>query len=97
MKKTEAIRLAYQIATLNEIPDDLLGELTQLDYLRVLEVLLVLRQSPNRIKAPANFIRSAIRNNWKPGGTPEKRISEKKSEKPIAPDRYDSFYRMIEG
>ena len=96
-RKREAISLAYQIATLNEIPDDLLDELTQLDYLRVLEVLLILRQSPNRIKAPVNFIRSAIRNGWKPGAAPKKRISSTKPEKSATDEQYDSFYRLMEG
>lgn len=95
-RKKEAISLAYEIATLATISDDLLEELVQLDFMRVLEVLLILRQSPNRIKAPANFIRSAIRNGWKPGAAPEQRIGEQKTEKTSMIDRYESFYRMVE-
>ncbi|SDI50166.1 hypothetical protein [Paenibacillus naphthalenovorans] len=90
--KREAIKLAYQIATLNEIPADLLDELARTEYIRVLEVLLVLRQSPNPIKAPANFVRSALRNGWKPNDPPIKQRSH--SDQP-EPARYSSFYEQL--
>lgn len=92
----KSIELAYQISTMTQIPDDLLCELLQVDFVRVLEVLLVLRQSPNPIKAPANFIRSALRYGWKPGGKAAAR-PQKNNGSGQPPSRYDSFYQLYEG
>lgn len=92
----KSVELAYQISTMMKIPDDLLRELLEVDFVRVLEVLLVLRQSENPVKSPANFIRSALRYDWKPGGKAATRPQKNNGSERL-PSRYDSFYQLYEG
>lgn len=72
MKKFEAIDQAIRIATLQEPTDTMTDLLYPLEFSRVLELLLILRQSPRPVKAPAAFLRRAIEEGWTPETLPEK-------------------------
>lgn len=76
MSKTEAISLAYQIATLERPSDEILDLLAVQPFERALELLLVLRQSSGPVRSPLNFLRRAIEENWTPETLPE-RINRK--------------------
>lgn len=76
MEKEKAIVMAYQIATLSSPSEEVLSLLCPLSYERALELLLVLRQSPQQVKSPAGFLRRAISEGWTPETLPE-RINRK--------------------
>jgi hypothetical protein len=71
MEKETAVTLAYQIATLSSPSQEVLDLLVPIKYERVLELLLVLRQSPQKVKSPAGFLRRAISEGWTPETMPE--------------------------
>lgn len=71
MEKETAVTLAYQIATLSSPSQEVLDMLIPIKYERVLELLLVLRQSPQKVKSPAGFLRRAISEGWTPETMPE--------------------------
>jgi hypothetical protein len=72
MNKQAAIDQAYRIATLTEPTAEIRSLLGGLDFERVLDLLLMLRQSPKKVHNPAGFLRRAIREEWKPDQLPEK-------------------------
>lgn len=72
MKKREAVRMVYEIATLTHPSEDILDLLCQHPIERCLEVLLILRQSPKKVKAPERFIIRALEENWTPDTVPQK-------------------------
>ncbi|WP_433947010.1 hypothetical protein [Paenibacillus sp. SN-8-1] len=67
-----AIATAYQIATLTYPSFEAIELLKPLPFERVLELLLIMRQSPRPVKSPVNFLRRAINENWSPETMPEK-------------------------
>ncbi|OMD35677.1 hypothetical protein [Paenibacillus odorifer] len=67
-----AIATAYQIATLTYPSYEVIELLRPLDINRVLELLLIMRQSPRPVKSPLNFLRRAIQENWSAETMPEK-------------------------
>lgn len=72
MKKHEAIDQAWRIATLTEPGGDVRELLYDLEFERVLELLLILRQSPKPVQFPAGFVRRAIESGWTAATLPEK-------------------------
>ncbi|WP_240666777.1 hypothetical protein [Longirhabdus pacifica] len=87
MNKVSAIIQSYQIATLTYPSDEVLSLLSPLPYDRVLELLLILRQSPRTVKSPLNFLRRAIDEGWTPETLPQKNINRR------AEDYMINFYR----
>ncbi|WP_068612569.1 hypothetical protein [Paenibacillus tuaregi] len=67
-----AIATAYQIATLTYPSFEVIELLKPLPFERVLELLLIMRQSPRPVKSPLNFLRRAIQENWSAETMPEK-------------------------
>jgi hypothetical protein len=67
-----AIATAYQIATLTYPSFEVIELLNPLDFERVLELLLIMRQSPRPVKSPLNFLRRALQENWTAETMPEK-------------------------
>lgn len=68
----KAIALAYQTATLTYPSFEIMELLKPLPFERVLELLLIMRQSPRPVKSPLNFLRRAIQEGWNPETMPEK-------------------------
>lgn len=68
----KAIALAYQTATLTYPSFEIIELLRPLPLERVLELLLIMRQSPRPVKSPLNFLRRAIQEGWSPETMPEK-------------------------
>ncbi len=68
----KAIALAYQTATLTYPSFEIMELLKPLPFERVLELLLIMRQSPRPVKSPLNFLRRAIQEGWSPETMPEK-------------------------
>ncbi|WDH85506.1 hypothetical protein [Paenibacillus urinalis] len=67
-----AIALAYQTATLTYPSFEIMELLRPLPFERVLELLLIMRQSPRPVKSPLNYLRRAIQEGWSPETMPEK-------------------------
>jgi hypothetical protein len=67
-----AIATAYQIATLTYPSFEVIELLKPIPFERVLELLLIMRQSPRLVKSPLNFIRRALQENWTAETMPEK-------------------------
>lgn len=72
MDKIAAITKAYQIATLTYPSFEVIELLKPIPFERILELLLIMRQSPRPVKSPLNFLRRAIEENWTPETMPEK-------------------------
>ncbi|MBD7971088.1 hypothetical protein [Paenibacillus gallinarum] len=66
------IATAYQIATLTYPSFEVIELLKPIPFERVLELLLIMRQSPRPVKSPLNFLKRAIQENWSPETMPEK-------------------------
>lgn len=66
------IAIAYQIATLTYPSFEVIELLKPLPFERVLELLLIMRQSPRPVKSPLNFLRRAIQENWSAETMPQK-------------------------
>ncbi|MBG9536134.1 MULTISPECIES: helix-turn-helix domain-containing protein [Bacillus cereus group] len=70
--ETELIKLAYEAITLASPTDDILSILYVVGIKRTLEILLIMQQSPTKVKNPNGFIKKAIRENWSPESVPVK-------------------------
>lgn len=70
MNKRQAIIMVYQIATMTYPSPEIINLLCDYPFERCLEVLLVLRQSPNKVKAPERFIKRALEEGWTSATTP---------------------------
>lgn len=66
-----AIATAYQIATLTYPSFEVIELLKPIPFVRVLELLLIMRQSPRPVKSPLNFLRRA-QENWTAETMPER-------------------------
>jgi len=69
----ELVRLAYEAVTLTSPTDDILSILSFVGIKRTLEVLLIMQQSPAKVKDPNGFIKKALRENWEPESVPVKK------------------------
>lgn len=76
----ELVKLAYQAVTLTSPANEMLSILSVLGIKRTLEILLIMQQSPSKVKNPEGFIKKAIRENWSPTSTPIK-LSRKSSKR----------------
>ncbi|WP_242314430.1 helix-turn-helix domain-containing protein [Bacillus cereus group sp. BfR-BA-01355] len=63
---TGLIKLAYEAVTLASPTDDIISILNVVGIKRTLEILLIMQQSPTKVKNPNGFIKKAIRENWSP-------------------------------
>lgn len=72
MDREKAIVMVYQIATLTYPSRIVLDLLLPLPFERILELLLIMRQSPRPVKSPLNFLRRAIDEGWTPETMPQK-------------------------
>ncbi|MBP1931843.1 helix-turn-helix domain-containing protein [Ammoniphilus resinae] len=68
----DLIILAYQAVTLTTPTDELLELFTSIGIKRTLELLLVMQQSPTKVKNPLGFFKRAIKENWTPSTLPER-------------------------
>ena len=76
VNETELVKLAYQAVTLTSPADEMLSILSLLGIKRTLEILLIMQQSPSKVRNPDGFIKKAIRENWSPSTTPIKLSSK---------------------
>lgn len=70
MRKEDVIKSVYQIAMLADPSDEVLEILLPLNYDRIFELMLIMRQAKN-IKTPRNFLLRAIQEHWTPETTPK--------------------------
>lgn len=66
------IKLAYEAVTLTSPTKEIHSVLSVVGIRRTLEILLIMQQSPTKVKKPDGFIRKAIRENWSPTTLPVK-------------------------
>lgn len=71
MKKSLAIAYVYEIAMLIPPSGEVIEMLNKQDFERALELIMIMRRT-NKIKSPANFLRRAIEEGWKPETLPQK-------------------------
>lgn len=71
--QSELVLLAYQAVTMTSPTETILKLLTYIGIKRTLEILLVMQQSPNKVKNPEGFIRKAISKGWTPTTLPIKK------------------------
>ncbi|RAS80723.1 hypothetical protein [Priestia endophytica] len=65
-KKSELVKLVYQVATLTSPPEEVHKVLTSLPLERVLEICLIIRQQSRPIDDPYKFVKAAKTKNWMP-------------------------------
>lgn len=68
----DLIILAYQAVTLTTPTDELQELLTSIGLRRSLQLLLVMQQSPTKVKNPFGFFKRAIKENWTPSTLPQR-------------------------
>lgn len=68
----ELVKLAYESVTLTSPTDQMVNILAYVGIKRTLEILLMMQQSPNKVKNPEGFIRKAISQGWTPTSLPQK-------------------------
>lgn len=68
--ETELVKLAYQAVTLTIPTDEMLSILSVVGIKRTLEILLIMQQTPSKVKNPGEFIKKAIRENLSPISPP---------------------------
>jgi hypothetical protein len=68
----DLIILAYQAVTLATPTDELLILFTTIGLKRTLELLLVMQQSPTKVKNSLGFFKRAIKENWTPSTLPRR-------------------------
>lgn len=90
MNKFEAIDQAWRIATLTEPGGDVRELLYDLEFDRVLELLLILRQSPKPVQFPAGFVRRAVESGWTAATLP-KRVERRAAAADNRPAAYSAF------
>jgi hypothetical protein len=69
----ELVNLAYQAVTMTSPTEEILGYLSYVGIKRTLEILLVMQQSPIKVKNPTAFIKKAISKGWTPSTIPVKK------------------------
>lgn len=69
----ELVSLAYQAVTMTSPTDTIINLLNYIGIRRTLEILLIMSQSPKKVKNPEGFIRKAISKGWSPSTLPIKK------------------------
>ncbi|MFY0216934.1 helix-turn-helix transcriptional regulator [Bacillus cereus] len=64
--KSELVKLAYQVTTLNSPSEEVHKVLISLPLERVLEICLIIRQQSRPIDEPYKFVKAAKTKNWMP-------------------------------
>lgn len=64
--KSEIIKLAYQVATLTSLSEEVHKVLSSLPLERALEICLIIRQQSRPIDDPYKFVKAAKTKNWMP-------------------------------
>ncbi len=92
----ELVNLAYQAVTLTSPTDEILSVLSVVGIKRTLEILLIMQQSPKKVKNPDGFIKKAIRENWSPTSTPIK-LPKKSSKRlyELSQQEFDNDFKQI--
>lgn len=66
----ELVLLAYQAVTMTSPTESIINILNHIGIKRTLEILLIMQQSPNKVKNPEGFIKKAISKGWTPTTLP---------------------------
>lgn len=91
----EIIILAFQAATMSSPTEELIGLLEYVGVKRTLEILLIMRQSPNQVKNHQAFIKKAIQKGWTPSTIPLK-LDRKKSRLPsLSSQDNENYHREV--
>ncbi|MBB6448012.1 helix-turn-helix domain-containing protein [Bacillus benzoevorans] len=69
----ELVLLAYQAVTMTSPTQTMINILSHIGIKRTLEILLIMQQSPNKVKNPEGFIKKAISKGWTPTTIPIKK------------------------
>ncbi|MBB6448020.1 helix-turn-helix domain-containing protein [Bacillus benzoevorans] len=69
----ELVLLAYQAVTMTSPTESMMNILSHIGIKRTLEILLIMQQSPNKVKNPEGFIKKAISKGWIPTTLPIKK------------------------
>lgn len=64
------MKVAYQAVTLTIPTDEMLSILSVVGIKRTLEILLIMQQTPSKVKNPSEFIKKAIRESLGPISPP---------------------------
>jgi hypothetical protein len=98
----DLIILSYEAVTLTTPTDELLELFTSVGLRRTLELLIVMQQSPMKVKNPLGFFKRAIKENWTPSTLPHRidRHRQKLEERlgfqsPTQPESFP-FYNWLE-
>jgi IS30 family transposase len=94
----ELVSLAYQAVTMTSPTDTIINLLNYIGIKRTLEILLIMSQSPKKVKNPEGFIRKAISKGWTPTTLPikkERNVARVQSEKSEY-RRQVPFYNWLE-
>lgn len=67
----ELVTLAFEAVTLTHPTQEITELLSNCGIKRTLEILLIMQQSPTKVKNPLGFIKRAIRENWTPFTLPQ--------------------------
>ena len=69
----ELVSLAYQAITMTSPTETIINILSHIGIKRTLEILLIMQQSPNKVKNPEGFMKKAISKGWTPTTLPIKK------------------------
>lgn len=67
----QQVYMSYKIAMLADPDDEMMELLCSISYERVLEILLIMRESSRPIRTPLNFVRRAIAEGWSTSTQPQ--------------------------
>ncbi|WP_411740098.1 helix-turn-helix domain-containing protein [Peribacillus sp. S4] len=68
----DLVILAFKAVALTSPSEDMVALLSHVGIQRILEVLLIMQQSPKKVRNVEGFIKKAIEENWKPDAVPIK-------------------------
>lgn len=98
----ELVILAFQAVTLTYPSDEIIQVLDSIGIKRTLEVLLIMQQSPTKVKNPLGFIKRAVSENWTFSTLPQKtnrriqNFDKKHGFDPVSLPNNFSFYNWLE-
>lgn len=95
----ELVLLAYQAVTMTSPTESMINLLSHIGIKRTLEILLIMQQSPNKVKNPEGFIKKAISQGWTPSTLPikkERNIARIQSNTSIEYKSSIPFYNWLE-
>ncbi|WP_052948086.1 helix-turn-helix domain-containing protein [Aneurinibacillus tyrosinisolvens] len=96
------VTLAFEAVTLTTPTEEIVTILSLVGIKRTLEILLIMQQSPTKVKNPLGFIKRAIRENWSASTLPKKinrgwqSIEEKMNIPPQREPVPFTFYNWLE-